>query len=71
MMQIFNFINSRKIYDEVNVFENITVNILFPVIVLIIFILQIILVTFAGYAFGVYNYFGLHPIHWGISVIII
>ena len=71
MMQIFNFINSRKIHDEMNVFDNITVNLLFPAIVLIILVMQIILVTFAGFAFGVYTYFGLHPAHWGISVIII
>lgn len=70
MMQIFNFINSRKLYDEINVFENITSNWLFPAIVFIIFFMQIILVTFAGFAFGVYPYFGLHPAHWGLSVII-
>ena len=71
MMQVFNFVNSRKIYDEINIFENITVNWLFPAIVLIILVLQIILVTFAGFAFGVYSYFGLHPAHWGMSVIFI
>ena len=43
-------------------------NYMFLIIVGIIFILQIILVTFAGFAFGVYSYFGLHPIHWLMSV---
>lgn len=68
MMQIFNFINSRKIHDEVNVFSGITKNWLFVFIVGIIFVLQVLLVTFAGFAFGVYNYYGLHPIHWAMTV---
>lgn len=71
MLQIFNFINSRKLMDEFNVFENITINWLFPAIVIIIFILQIILVTFGGLAIGVYKFYGLHPIHWAISVTMI
>ena len=75
MMQVFNFMNARKIHDEVtitliqnNIFTNITNNCMFIGIVSIIFVLQIILVTFAGSAFGVYSYFGLHPIQWCISV---
>lgn len=69
MMQIFNFINSRKIHDEVNVFNGILNNWLFVFIVGIIFVLQVILVTFTGYAFGVYSYYGLHPLHWLMTVI--
>ena len=34
MMQLFNFINSRRIQDEINIFEGIFTNYLFPVIVL-------------------------------------
>ena len=76
MMQVFNFINARKIHDEVNfnviqknVFEGLCNNFMFVAIVGIIFALQIILVTFTGYAFGVYSYFGLHPVQWLMSVI--
>lgn len=43
---------------------------MFIIIVGIIFVMQIILVTFAGFAFGVYSYYGLHPVHWVISVTI-
>lgn len=52
MMQIFNFINARKLYDEFNVFEGIFSSIFFPVIVIVIFILQIIIVTFGGLPLG-------------------
>lgn len=41
---------------------------MFIAIIGIIMVLQIILVTFAGSAFGVYPFFGLHPVHWAISV---
>ena len=40
------------------------------IIILIIVVLQIILVTFAGVAFGVYSNYGLNPAQWGISVLI-
>lgn len=52
MMQIFNFINARKLYDEVNVFEGICQSSYFVWIVIIIFILQIIIVTFGGIPLG-------------------
>lgn len=74
MLQVFNFLNSRKLGDEVlniltqlNVFEGIFSNWLFPVIVVAIFALQIILVTFGGIAFSVYKYFGLNIYQWLIS----
>lgn len=41
---------------------------MFIVIVFTIVILQILLLTFAGSAFGVYKYYGLHPLQWLISV---
>lgn len=41
---------------------------MFIVIVITIICLQAILLTFAGTAFGVYPYYGLHPLHWAISV---
>jgi hypothetical protein len=36
----------------------------------IIVVLQFILVTFAGRAFGVYSNYGLTPQQWGISILI-
>jgi Ca2+ transporting ATPase len=41
---------------------------LFPIIVASIFALQILLVTFAGNAFGVYSNYGLTIQQWLISV---
>jgi len=35
-MQIFNFLNARKLKDEINIFEGVSRNWLFPFIVLII-----------------------------------
>jgi uncharacterized membrane protein len=43
---------------------------MFLVIIVIIVILQLLLVTFAGSAFGVYPNFGLAPGQWGISILI-
>jgi hypothetical protein len=51
MMQVFNFVNARKINDEYNIFTRITSSLFFPVIVVIIFILQIIILTFGSIAF--------------------
>ena len=53
---------------QFNVFSNLSNNSMFVGIVIIIFCLQLLLLTFAGTAFGVYPYFGLHPLHWAISV---
>ena len=46
MMTVFNFINARKLYDEFNVFAGIFKSTYFILIVLGIFILQAIIVTF-------------------------
>ena len=43
-------------------------HVLFPIIVASIFALQILLVTFAGNAFGVYSNYGLTVQQWLISV---
>ncbi len=67
-MQVFNFMNSRKINDELNVFAGVTNNPLFFVIVAIIIVLQILIVTFFGSAFQVYGDFGLTIQQWLISV---
>ena len=42
---------------------------MFICIVSAIFGLQILLITFCGRPFGVYSHFGLHPIHWLMSVL--
>lgn len=75
MMQLFNFLNSRKLNDEVqypltqtNIFEGITRNVVFMVIVLSILGLQIILVTFGSTAMGVYSHYGLNLQQWGLSI---
>lgn len=36
----------------------------------VIIVLQFILITFTGVAFGVYGNFGLTPQQWGISILI-
>ncbi len=59
MMQLFNFINSRKIHEEINLFSGILSNKLFIVIVFSILILQILLITFGGSAVHVYSNYGL------------
>jgi hypothetical protein len=66
MLQIFNFVNARRILDEVNIFENFWANYLFQLCVAMIFIGQIIIVTFGSIAFGLYPNFGLVPAQWGI-----
>jgi len=43
-LQVFNFINSRKIKDELNVFDGITNSPLFILIVGGIFVLQVIII---------------------------
>ena len=43
-MQIFNFLNARKIKDENNIFQGIFNNIFFIGIVLLIIVLQIIII---------------------------
>lgn len=51
VMQIFNFVNARKINDELNIFSRITSSMFFPVIVLIILLLQILIMLFGNIAF--------------------
>ena len=60
MLQIFNFLNARKIQDEVNIFKNFFNNRLFFVILAIILLGQAVIVTFTGFAFGLYPYYGLN-----------
>ena len=51
-LQVFNFLNARKLKkDELNVFANIFVNLLFVVIVIGIFVLQLFIVQYGGKTF--------------------
>jgi P-type Ca2+ transporter type 2B len=68
LLQVFNFLNARKLHEEFNIFEGITRNPLFLIIVGGIFGLQILLVTFTGSAFGVYDNYGLTVEQWLITV---
>ena len=61
VMQIFNFVNARKINDERNVFSGIFSSLYFPLIVVIIIIMQVLICTFGQIAFR------LAP--WGIGII--
>jgi Ca2+ transporting ATPase len=69
MMQVFNFFNCRKLYDELNVLEGLTKNWLFLLVVLLIVCLQIVIVTFGSVAFSLYSYYGLTLTQWFICVI--
>ena len=53
MMQVFNFINARKIDDSVNTFKGILRSPIFVSIVAIIFVLQFMILTFGSFAFKV------------------
>ena len=53
MMQVFNFINSRKIDDSINTFKGIFNSPIFVTIVTIIFVLQFLILTFGSLAFKV------------------
>lgn len=70
MMQIFNFMNCRKIHEQLNIFSGIAKNKLFIVIVVVIFVLQILLITFGGQGLHVYSNYGLTVQQWIISVLI-
>lgn len=67
MLQIFNFLNCRMIHDEINIFKYICASTYFIVILIIIFVLQIILLTFAGPAIRVHQW-GLYPDQWGLCI---
>ena len=67
-LQMFNFFNCRKLYDEVNVFKGIASNPLFLIVVVVVTILQILIVTFGSVAFELYPFYGMKPIQWMMSV---
>lgn len=51
-----------------NIFTGITKNPIFLMVVASVTVLQFLLITFAGNAFGVYSNFGLTPQQWIITV---
>lgn len=68
-LQIFNFINARKINDEINVFEGVTKSPLFIALVVLIMVLQYLFITFGDRAIGCCRY-GLDQDGWIITIII-
>jgi len=55
-LQIFNFLNARKINDEVNIFEGLSRSGLFIMLIIMISVLQAIFITFGGRVIGCVNY---------------
>lgn len=51
-----------------NPFQGITINPLFLIIIAGIFVLQALLISFAGTAFGVYSHYGLTIQHWLMTI---
>ena len=52
-LQIFNFLNCRKLYDEFNILQAIHRSRFFLIIWFLIVILQILIINFAGRSFGI------------------
>ncbi|VDD74998.1 unnamed protein product [Mesocestoides corti] len=79
LMTLFNELNARKIHGQRNVFEGLHRNLLFVVIWITTFVLQVIIVQFGGYAFSTHPlpveqwlwciFFGLGSLIWGQLVI--
>lgn len=72
-MTIFNFINARKLKDEINVFKGISKNMLFIVIVVIIILMQILIVSFGGSVMNCYSQTptpGLTIVQWLMCIVI-
>lgn len=73
VMQIFNFLNARKIDDSLNTLSNIHHSPIFIGVVVLIAILQFLIVTFGSVAFKVtifvshsgYNYLGFRTNRMG------
>jgi hypothetical protein len=58
MMQIFNFLNCRRLYDEFNIFKGLCKARLFIIVWVLIIILQVLIVTFGGRPFNVVQWVG-------------
>ena len=71
MFQIFNFINARKLKNEMNVFQGILSNHLFLYITFTIFVLQVLIISFGAHAFNCYPFdYGLNFSQWMASIVI-
>merc|ERR1719258_347059 len=68
MMTLFNQIAARKLKAEMNIFEGVTDNIYFVVLVLLETTLQVLLVQFAGDVFKCYKG-GLTGTQWGFCIL--
>lgn len=53
MMQVFNFLNCRRLHDECNVFKGLLRSRMFLFIWLLIVVLQALIVNFAGRTFNI------------------
>lgn len=67
VMQIFNMINSRKINDEINIFDGFFKNWVFVVIYIVIFGAQALIIQVGSRAFKV-TPGGLSWVHWVIAL---
>ncbi|KAG7284597.1 hypothetical protein NEMBOFW57_010975 [Staphylotrichum longicolle] len=66
-MQIFKLVNSRRIDNKLNIFEGLHKNTLFMLMMTIMVAGQVIIIFFAGDAFGVTRLTGAQ---WGISLVL-
>ncbi|CAH8585705.1 unnamed protein product [Schistosoma rodhaini] len=79
MMTLFNEINARKIHGQRNIFSGLTNNLLFVIIWISTFVLQVIIIQFGGYAFSTRPlalehwlwclFFGIGTLLWGQVII--
>ncbi|TNN06898.1 Plasma membrane calcium-transporting ATPase 2, partial [Schistosoma japonicum] len=79
MMTLFNEINARKIHGQRNIFSGLTNNLLFVIIWISTFVLQVVIIQFGGYAFSTHPlalehwlwclFFGLGTLLWGQVII--
>lgn len=67
LLQVFNFLNCRKIKDEINVFKGITNNHFFLIIVTLIAFLQLVLGNYGGLPLSV-SFYGMNLTQWMIAV---
>lgn len=69
MYTLFNQINSRVLNDKLNILSNIHKNVLFLIIIIIEIIIQVCLIQFGSFVFGICDE-GLTVLQWGYTVII-
>ena len=68
-LQIVNFVNARKLNDELNIFEGLKRSKMFVVIVILIIVLQVLMVSF-GYRVVNVTLWGLQWKGWIITIVI-